>query len=121
MSDALTKRVFCGECGSVRIRQGRSRHAVCPEGHGRLVAAFTLRERRKAIVTALPQARRIHRHAFEITGREGLFDYPAGSGRRPVEPNASVQADELVACYYTGTRTLVRVFCQKPTSQPNVS
>lgn len=121
MSPSLKRRVLCDECGSVRIRHGRSPYAVCPNGHGRLVAHFTHRERRRAIVAALPHARRVRRHAFQITGHDGLFDYRNGSGRRPVEPSATVQADELVACFFTGTRTLVRVFARKSLARPLAS
>jgi hypothetical protein len=121
MSRSLAKRVLCDECGAVRIRHGRSPYAVCPNGHGRLVVRFTHRERRKAIVTALPHARRVRRHAFQITGHDGLFDYRNGSGRRPVTPNVRVEEDELVACFFTGTRTLVRVFARKSIDRPLVS
>jgi hypothetical protein len=110
----LVKRVFCPECGAVRIRQGRSRYAVCPHGHGRLVPRFTNAERRRAIAAKLPQARRVGCKTFVIDGHEGRFGYRDGSGRRPAAPDATVGADEIVARHVTATRTLIRVFARRP-------
>ena len=114
MKRSSVKRVFCDECGAIRIHHGRSLYAVCPNGHGRLVRRFTLQEQRKAIIETLPQAKRVGRRAFQITGHDGLFDYRAGSGRRPVGPDDPVGADELVACHLASNRVFVRVFAGKP-------
>jgi len=109
----LVTRVFCPQCGAVRIHPHRSRYAVCPNGHGRLVPRFTRAERRKAIVAKLPRARRVGRKAFAIDGYEGRFAYRNGSGRRPAAPDAIVQADEVLARHVTRVRTLIRVFVRK--------
>jgi hypothetical protein len=114
VSSSLAKRVFCNECGAVRICQGWSPHAVCPNGHGRLVPRFNRQELRKAIVATIPLAQRVRRHAYQITGHEGLFDYRAGSGRQPAGPDTPVEANEVVACYLTPKRAFVRVFARKP-------
>ena len=113
MKRSTLNRVFCDECGAIRIHNSRSPYAVCPNGHGRLVRRFTSQEQREAILETLPQAQRVGRHAFQIAGHDGLFDYRAGSGRRPVGPDASVQANEVVACYQASNRVFVRVFAQK--------
>ena len=109
----LVQRVFCPECGAMRIRQGRSKYAVCPNGHGRLVSSFTQAERCKAIAAKLPQARPIGRRVFAIDGLRGRFAYRDGSGRRPAAPDAKVQPGEVVARHVTNARTLVRVFARK--------
>jgi len=107
---ALVRRVFCPQCGAMRIRLHRSRYAVCPNGHGRLVSRFTETERHKAIASKLPRARRVGRNAFVIDGHEGRFAYRAGSGRRPATPDQKVEADEVLARHVTRARTLIRVF-----------
>jgi hypothetical protein len=111
--DDLGRRVFCPECGAVRVRNAGSPHAVCPNGHGRLVPRFSEAQMRKALVAALPRARRLGRNRFSIDGREGLFGYRNGSGRRPASPGMSVQADEVVARHVTRSRQLIRVFARK--------
>lgn len=110
----LVQRVFCSQCGAVRICHGRSRYAVCPNGHGRLVPRFTRAERRKAVAAKLPRARRVGRNTFEIAGRRGKFHYRDGSGRRPTAPDAKARANEVIARHVTATRTLVRVFTRRP-------
>ena len=104
-------RVFCPQCGAVRIHPHRSRYAICPNGHGRLVPRFTRAERCKAIVAKLPRARRVRRKAFIIDGYEERFEYR--DGRRPAAPDAIVQADEVLARHVTRVRTLIRVFVRK--------
>lgn len=108
----LLKRVFCSECGTLRICHGRSPHAVCPNGHGKLVPRFTVAQRRQAIAARLPLAQKIGRNTFLLAGRQGQFSYRDGSGRRRVEADAKVQADEVVGRHVTGHRTLVRVFAR---------
>ena len=110
---SLIRRVFCAECGAVRIRQACSPYAVCPNGHGRLVPRFTKAECQQAIAAVLSQARRVERNTFAIDGHDGLFCYRGGSGRRRVEPDAKVQTDELVARHVLRTPALVRVFARK--------
>jgi hypothetical protein len=117
----LVKRVFCPQCGAVRICQGRSRHAVCPNGHGRLVPRFSKAERRKAIAAKLPQATRVGRRVFVIEGRKGRFGYRDGSGRRAAAPDAKTQPGEVVARHVTAARTLIRVFAPKPQRKTRVS
>ena len=110
----LVHQVFCPECGAMRIHQPRSRYAICPNGHGRLVPRFTEADRREAVTMRLPRARRVGRNRFTITGRRGEFTYRLGSGRRPVTPDQKVAADEVVARHVTATRTLIRVFARRP-------
>lgn len=111
---ASLRRVFCPECGAIRVSQGRSRYAVCPNGHGRLVPRFTQAERQRAIAARLPRARRIvGSSAFVIDGHNGLFRYRDGSGRRPVGPDARVEAGQIIARHVTRTRVLIRVFVRK--------
>ncbi len=50
----LVKRVFCPQCGAMRVSPQSSRYAVCPNGHGKLVPRFTAAERNKAIIAKLP-------------------------------------------------------------------
>ena len=107
----LVTRVFCPQCGAVRIHPHRSRYAVCPNGHGRLVPRFTKAEHRKAIVAKLPRAWRVGRNAFVIDGHEERFMYR--DGRWPAAPDAIVQADEVLARHVTRARTLIRVFARK--------
>ena len=117
---ASVRRVFCPQCGAMRVSQGRSRYAVCPNGHGRLVARFTQAERQQAIAARLPMARRIVGcGAFVIDGQDGLFRYRNGSGRRPVGPDHPVDAGQVVARHVTRTRCLIRVFIrQSPRKAP---
>lgn len=107
----LIQRVFCPECGVMRIRNHRSRFAVCPNGHGRLVSRFTEIERRKAIMKRLPRAWRVGRKTFVMDGYEGRFAYQ--NGRQPVRPDATVGSNEVLARYVTPARTLIRVFVRK--------
>lgn len=109
----LVERVFCPKCGAVRICLARSRYAVCPNAHGKLVPRFTSADRRKAIAAKLPRARRTDRNTFTITGCRGQFGYRDGSGRRPAVPDARIRAGEVVARHVTPARTLVRVFARK--------
>lgn len=109
--NSLVKRVFCPECGAIRIHPHRSRYAVCPNGHGRLVPRFTKAEQRKAIVAKLPRAWRVGRNAFVIDAHEERFVYR--DGRRSTAPDAIVHSDEVLARYVTRARTLIRVFVQK--------
>jgi hypothetical protein len=113
MTKPLTKRVFCNVCGAVRICHGRSRYAVCPKGHGRLVPRFTREERRKAIVAKLPKAHRAGRRTFRIDGHDGLFRYRNGCGRQPAEPDTQLTTEEVLACYVSRDRAFVRVFARK--------
>jgi hypothetical protein len=107
----LTQRVFCPECGAMRIHNHRSRFAVCPNGHGRLVPRLTEADRRKAIVRRLPRAWRVGRHVFVIDGYDDRFAYQ--NGRRPAMPDATVASNEVLARYVTRARTLIRVFVPK--------
>ena len=111
--DDLCRRVFCPECGAVRICNVGSPYAVCPNGHGRLVRRFTKAELRKALAAKLPRARRLGRNRFTIHGHEGLFGYRNGSGRKPASPGMSVEADEVIARHVTRSRQLIRVFARK--------
>lgn len=108
----LLKRVFCPQCGALRIRRGRSAHAVCPHGHGKLVPRFSSAEYEQAIAVKLPLAQKIGRSTFLLAGCEGQFIYRNGSGRRPVAPDAQVRSDEVVGRHVTGKRTLIRVFAR---------
>ncbi len=107
----LIQRVFCPECGAMRIRNHRSRFAVCPNGHGRLVPRFTEAERRRATAKKLPRAWRVGRHVFVIDGHKGRFAYR--DGRQPAAPDAIVGSNEVLARYVTRARTLIRVFVRK--------
>ncbi len=109
----LVKRVFCPQCGAIRICQSRSAYAVCPNGHGRLVPRFTAAERRKATAARLPRARRVGSKTFVISRHHGQFVYRNGNGRRPAAPSRQLQANEVLARHVTRTRTLVRVFTRK--------
>ena len=108
----LDKRVFCPQCGAMRICHPRSQYAVCPNGHGRLVPRFTKAEARQVFAASLPRARRIGRNKFAIDGRKGLFGYRGGSGRRPAKPGMPVRRDEVIARHVTAKRQLVRVFAR---------
>jgi len=110
MSTTLMRRVFCPQCGAIRVRNARSPYAVCPNQHGRLVPRFTKAEEREAITEALPQARRTGRRQFTIDGHEGLFGYRNGSGRKRARPGDPVDQGEVIARHETGTRRLIRVF-----------
>ena len=107
----LITRVFCPQCSAIRIHPHRSRYAVCPNGHGRLVPRFTKTEQRKAIVAKLPRAWRVGRNAFVIDGYEERFVYQ--DGRRPAAPDAIVNTNEVLARYVTRARTLIRVFVRQ--------
>jgi len=107
---SLIRRVFCSECGAMRIRNGRSPYAVCPNGHGKLVQRFTRAELRQAIEVRLPRARRLGRREFTIDGHEGLFGYRDGDGRRRANPGDQVAPDQVIARHETQSRRLVRVF-----------
>jgi len=107
----LVQRVFCPQCGAIRVHAHRSRWAVCPNGHGKLVPRFTRAERRKAIALKLPRAWRVGHNAFLIDGCDGRYSYR--NGRQPVAPDAAVQSGEILARYVTPARTLVRVFVRK--------
>ena len=110
----LLARVFCPECGAIRIHIHGSRYVVCPNGHGRLVPRFTEAELSKAIAARLPRAWRLQRSLFVIDGYEGRFAYRAGSGRRAAAPNEKIRPDEVVARFVTRSRTMIRVFTRKP-------
>lgn len=110
----LVRRVFCDECGAIRIRQGRSAYAVCPNGHGRLMPRFSAQERRQAIAARLPRAYRIKRNEFVIDGHDGRFVYQNGNGRRATTADERIQGDEVLARHVLRTRTLVRIFARKP-------
>jgi hypothetical protein len=110
----LVNRVFCRECGAIRIRQGRSSYAVCPNGHGRLVPRFSTQERRQAITARLPCAYRIKRNEFVIDGHNGRFAYRNGNGRRATRPDEGVQVDEVLARHVLRKRTMIRIFARKP-------
>jgi hypothetical protein len=107
----LIQRVFCPECGAMRICNHRSRFAVCPNGHGRLVPRFTETERCKAIAKRLPRAWRVGRKAFVIDGYDNRFVYQ--NGPQPATPDATVGSNEVLARYVTRARTLIRVFVRK--------
>ena len=109
----LDKRIFCPQCGAMRICHPGSPYAVCPNGHGRLVPRFNKSEARQAFVASLPLARRVGRNKFTIQGRKGLFGYRGGSGRRPATPGTPVARDEVIARHVTATRQLIRVFARK--------
>ena len=107
------KRVFCPQCGAMRICHRRSQYAVCPNGHGRLVPRFTKAEARQALIAAVPRARRVGRNLFKIRGHAGLFGYRNGSGRRPARPGMPLEPDEVIARHVIGRRLLIRVFARK--------
>jgi hypothetical protein len=119
MSQPSIKRVFCNVCGAIRICQGRSRYAVCPNGHGRLVPRFTRTERRRAIIARLPKAHRAGRHVFRIDRHDGVFQYRDKCGRQPAEPDVELKTDEVVACYVSRDRAFVRVFARKQGRRAN--
>lgn len=110
----LVKRVFCPQCGAIRICHGRSAYAVCPNGHGKLVQRYSALELRKAIASRLPRAYRIRRNEFVIDGHEGRFAYRNGSGRRSTAPDEKVRTDEVLARHVTSARTLIRIFARRP-------
>lgn len=107
------ERVFCPECGAIRIHVLGSRYVICLNGHGRLMPRFSNAEFRKAVAAKLPRAWRLRRNLFVIDGREGRFTYRAGNGRRAAAPNERVEADEVVARYVTRARTMIRAFTKK--------
>jgi hypothetical protein len=115
----LVQRVFCPQCGAVRVRPHRSRYAVCPNGHGRLVPRFSTVEFRKAIAARLPRAWRLRRNVFVIDGCEGRFRYRAGNGRRSAAPDEKIEVDEVLARHVTRTRTLIRVFTKRALHRMN--
>lgn len=117
----LVKRVFCPECGAIRIRQSRSTYAVCPNGHGKLVQRYSALELRKAIAAALPRAYRIRQSEFVIDGHEGRFTYRNGNGRRSTAADEKVQTDEVLARHVTAARTLIRIFARRPPRKSEVS
>jgi hypothetical protein len=106
------KRVFCPQCGTMRICHRGSRYAVCPNGHGRLVRRFTKAQARQALIASLPRARRVGRNLFKIHGHPGLFGYRDGSGRRPARPGMPLGPDEVIARHVIGRRLLIRVFAR---------
>lgn len=111
----LAQRIWCPECGSVRMRSRTFRYTVCPNGHGKLVPAFTKADYKMTVVSGLPEATRVWAPAksFTIVGREGLWFWEAGDGNRLAGPGAHVRNDQVVARYHTpGGLTLVRVFTQ---------
>ena len=110
MSAKLLRRVFCPQCGAMRVRHGRSPYAVCPYGHGKLVRRFTKVEEREAVEAKLPRARRAGGRKFTIDGHEGLFGYRNGNGRRRAQPGNPVDPGEVIARHETDTRRLVRLF-----------
>jgi len=109
MSRNLIHRVFCPECGAVRICHRRSPFAVCPNGHGRLVRRFTKAELWQAIALRLPLATKAKR-VFTIEGRDGKFVYRNGNGLKPARPGDSIKPGEVIARRETRARRLVRVF-----------
>lgn len=109
----LRRRVFCSQCGAVRVCPPGSPNAVCPHGHGKLVPRFTKAELHQAFVASLPRARRVGRNLFKIYRRAGLFGYRDGSGRRPARPGMPLEADEVIARHVIGKRLLIRVFARK--------
>ena len=112
MSD-LARRVFCPECGAVRIANGGSPYAVCPNGHGKLVRRFKKGEIKQALKEALPVAHRVRRNTYTICGQSGLFCYRDGAGRKPVVLGAPLHPNEVVARHVGQTRQLIRVFTRK--------
>ncbi len=108
----LCRRVFCPQCGAVRVCPPGSPNAICPNGHGKLVPRFNKADLRKALVAAVPKARRVGCNRFSIDGRKGLFQYRNGSGRRPAHPDTPVGPDEVLARHVTAKRQLVRVFAR---------
>jgi hypothetical protein len=117
----LVNRVFCRECGALRIRHGQSAYAVCPNGHGRLVPRFSAQERRQAIAARLPRAYRIKRNEFVIDGYDGRFIYRNGNGRRATSADERVQADEVLARRVLRKRTLIRIFARKPPRKKDIA
>jgi hypothetical protein len=109
----LVDRVFCSDCGAIRVHAHGSRYVVCPNGHGRLMPRFNNDEFRKAIAAKLPRAWRLRRNLFVIDGHDGRFTYRAGNGRRVAPPDERVEANEVIARYVTRARTLIRVFTKK--------
>jgi hypothetical protein len=106
----LVTRVFCPECGVIRIHAHRSRYALCPNGHGKLVPGFTAAERRKAIAKRFPRAWCVGHNVFVIESHSGRFAYRGGNGRRAVALNVAVQDDEVLARHVTRARTMIRIF-----------
>lgn len=112
MSD-LARRVFCPECGAVRIANGGSPYAICPNGHGKLVRRFKKREIKQAFKEALPVACRIKRNTYAICGQSGLFCYRDGAGRKSVVLGTPLQPNEVIARHVCQTRQLIRMFTRK--------
>lgn len=112
----LRNRVLCPECGAVRIRNRRSPHAVCPNGHGKLVPRFSRHELREVLSATIPRARRIRRNTFVVDGYQGLFCYRGGKGRKRATPGMAIEPGEVIARHVTGRRQLIRVFSRKPTT-----
>lgn len=109
----LIERVFCQQCGAVRMRNGRSPHAVCPNGHGKLVHQFTKRELREACDAVLPEARLVGRKTFTIAGHPWkTFCYRDGVKR--AMPGDTVGPDDVIARYETKAGSLYRVFMSVP-------
>lgn len=112
MSD-LARRVFCPECGAVRIANGGSPYAVCPNGHGKLVGRFRKGDIKVALKEALPVARKVGRNTYTICGQPGQFCYQDGAGRKPVVLGVPLEPDEVIARHVGQTRQLIRVFTRK--------
>jgi len=106
----LTERVFCSECGSVRMRHAGSRYAVCPRGCGRLVARFTRPQIRMAVLSRLPRAFADGHGHYTISRRKGTFVFRDGDGRRPAAADAVVGPDQVVAWLYNEGRLRIRIF-----------
>ena len=85
----LVNRVFCPECGAIRIRQPRSRYADLSQRAWPPCAAVHRADRRKAVTARLPRARRV--------GRNTIHHQPARRDSSPIAmerpPSGSARAD----------------------------
>jgi hypothetical protein len=106
----LARRVFCPECGQVRLRNAGSRYAVCPNGHGKLVRRFDNKELRMATIASLPRAFPNPDGTYTVSRRTDRYCFEHGDGCRPVMPGAATRADQIVAWIYNAGRLRVRVF-----------
>jgi hypothetical protein len=93
----------CRDCGAELVNIPGTPHAVCPNGHGRLVRRFS-RDERKALRLArkwgpLPQAKRIRPHGkrWVIDGQEGEWILARDDNRLAVPQDAHLDVGELLA------------------------
>ena len=108
---ALLDRVFCPVCRATRIKTS-AWFARCPNGHGKLVKAFSTVTAAKALRLILPVAkyygRSQRRIQFMIDGHEGIYCYRGHDSMRSVTLSTQVDSDQVLAKHDTDAGWLVR-------------